>query len=211
MSIHITPLLCGQLSENAYLVYADDRDDCFVIDPGDDLDLILSAVRDSGRKLTDILLTHGHFDHVLSAPQLKKMTGARIHVHEGDAEMLNSAKLNMFQQMWCALPLLPMEADVVYSGDEDFPTTVCGIAITVMHTPGHTPGGVCYLLPEENIMFSGDTVFAAGYGRVDLPGGNVQQLTQSLKRIVHMPRDIRVYSGHGGAANIDQIIRGLVR
>lgn len=211
MALKITPILCGQLAENAYLVCPEGREDCFVVDPGDDLDQILDCVKESGRKLTDILLTHGHFDHMLSAPQLKKLTGAKIHVHEGDVDMLTSTHLNLFQQAWCYLPLLPMEADVIYRGDDDFSTTVCGQNVTVMHTPGHTPGSVCYLFGDENIMFSGDTVFAYGYGRVDFPGGNVKQLTQSLKRIVHMPREIYVYSGHGEAADINTIIRGLVR
>lgn len=209
MSIKITPVLCGQLAENAYLVFPENRDDCFVIDPGDDLDQILALVADSGRKLTDILLTHGHFDHMLCAPHLQKMKGARIHVHEGDREMLNSAQLNLFYQPWCRLPMLPMEADVVYSGD-GIHTTVCGVDITVLHTPGHTPGGACYLIEDEKIMFSGDTVFAYGYGRVDFPGGDVKQLTQSLKRIIRMPGDITVYSGHGEVSTIERIARGLL-
>ena len=209
MSVKITPILCGQLAENAYLVYDEDRDDCFVIDPGDDLDQILDLVKDSGKKLTDILLTHGHFDHMLSAPQLKRITGARVHVHEGDAEMLSNAALNLFQQAWCRLPLLPVEADVIYRGD-NIETTVCGLNITVMHTPGHTPGGACYLLTDENILFSGDTVFAYGYGRVDFPGGDVKKLTQSLKRIIRMKGDITVYSGHGEVSTIERITRGLL-
>lgn len=209
MSIKITPILCGQLAANAYLVCPEGRDDCFVIDPGDDLDQILDLVKDSGRKLTDILLTHGHFDHMLSAPQLKRMTGARIHVHEGDKDMLNSAALNLFQQAWCRLPLLPIEPDVVYQGN-DIAISVCGVNITVMHTPGHTPGSACYLLTDENIMFSGDTVFAYGYGRVDFPGGDVKLLTQSLRRIIRMPGDITVYSGHGEVSNIERITRGLI-
>ena len=209
MSVKITPILCGQLAENAYLVYDEDRDDCFVIDPGDDLDQILDLVKDCGKKLTDILLTHGHFDHMLSAPQLKRITGARVHVHEGDAEMLSNAALNLFQQAWCRLPLLPVEADVIYRSD-NIETTVCGLNITVMHTPGHTPGGACYLLTDENILFSGDTVFAYGYGRVDFPGGDVKQLTQSLKRIIRMKGDITVYSGHGEVSTIERITRGLL-
>lgn len=209
MSIKITPILCGQLAANAYLVCPEGRDDCFVIDPGDDLDQILDMVKDSGRKLTDILLTHGHFDHMLSAPQLKRLTGARVHVHEGDKDMLNSPTLNLFQQAWCRLPLLPVEPDVVYQGD-NIETSVCGVNITVLHTPGHTPGGACYLLKDEHIMFSGDTVFAYGYGRVDFPGGDVKLLTQSLKRIIRMPGDITVYSGHGEVSNIERITRGLI-
>lgn len=209
MSLAITPILCGQLAENAYLVCPEGREDCFVVDPGDDLDQILACVKDSGRKLTDILLTHGHFDHMLSAPQLKKITGARIHVHEGDLNMLNDRTLNLFHQPWCYLPLLPMEADVVYSADGE-KTTVCGTEITVLHTPGHTPGGACYLIESEKTMFSGDTVFAYGYGRVDFPGGDVKALTQSLKRIIRMPGDITVYSGHGEVSNIERIARGLL-
>ena len=209
MAFEITPLLCGQLAENAYLVCPEGREDCFVIDPGDDLDLILDSVKDAGRKLTDILLTHGHFDHMLSAPQIKKITGARIHIHEGDVPMLTSAQLNLYQPGWCHLPLLPAEADVVYSGD-NIETTVCGLKMTVMHTPGHTPGGACYLFADENVMFSGDTVFAYGYGRVDFPGGDVKQLTQSLRRIIRMKGDIAVYSGHGEASNIERIARGLL-
>lgn len=211
MAISIQTLCCGQLAENAYLVLPDGRDDCFLVDPGDGLQKIKRAVEASGRRLTDILLTHAHFDHMLSAPHFKRFFGAKIHVHALDVPMLTDAQLNLYQPAWCALPLLPTEADVIYEGDADIETTVCGQRVVVMHTPGHTPGGVCYHFVDEGVLFSGDTVFAQGYGRVDFPGGSVRQLTESLKRIVHMPEDIRVYSGHGESADIHSVIRGLMR
>lgn len=211
MPISIRTICCGQLAENAYLVCPEGRDDCLLIDPGDGLEKIKRAIEDSGRRLTDILLTHAHFDHMLSAPHFKRFTGARLHVHALDVPMLTDAQLNLFQPAWCYLPLLPVTPDVIYEGDSDFETTVCGQRVTVMHTPGHTPGGVCYHFTDEKVLFSGDTVFAQGYGRVDFPGGDVKQLTQSLKRIVHMPEDIQVYSGHGGPADIHSVTRGLIR
>lgn len=208
MSISIQTILCGQLEENTYLVCPEGRDDCLLIDPGDNLSAIRRAVDDSGRQLTDILLTHAHFDHMLSAPHMKRFTGARLHVHALDAPMLTDASLNLFQAAWCSLPLLPVTPDVCYAAEQEI--TVCGQPVHVLHTPGHTPGGVCYWFEGDGALFSGDTLFARGYGRVDFPGGDVKQLTQSLKRLVHMASSIRLYPGHGESATIAEAIRGLM-
>lgn len=204
----IRQLELGPLQANAYLVYRQGRDDCFIIDPGDDLDTIERAVSTSGRRLTDILLTHGHFDHILAAAPLRQKHGAKIHVHPYDAHMLMVAGASLYNPSWCRLPFVSAEADAPYpAGDENWPLFVCGINLTGFRTPGHTPGSVCLLDEENKVIFTGDTLFANSYGRTDFPGGSDEEMRASLMRLLHMDRSLTVYSGHGEADSMDAIAR----
>ncbi len=197
--IVIQPLVCGAYEENAYLVFDEGRSDLLAIDPGDALPAIEEAVARTGKTLTDILLTHGHFDHILAAAPLKEKTGARVHIHPLDAPMLRSPEAAQMNAEVCALPFVPLEADALYPEEERFTLTVCGLLFEGMHTPGHTPGGVCLTLPAARAVFTGDTIFARGYGRYDFPGGNLHQLMRSLRAVLALPRELTVYSGHGDA------------
>ena len=196
----IERILCGELQENAYLVFLPEREDALIIDPGDDDAACLKAVRDCGKRLSHILLTHGHFDHILAAPILRRETGAKICLHEKDAPLLRDARLNAYNPLFCREAFAPFAADEVYSLCAPGDIEVCGMAIRVIPTPGHTPGGVCYHLPEYNALFSGDTLFADGYGRTDLPGGSMAELAQSLKALSRLPGEDAIYPGHGESA-----------
>lgn len=193
-------VLCGELEENAYLVCPESRDDAFLVDPGDDFDALSAALRRSGRRLTHILLTHGHFDHILCAPRLRAVTGAKIVIHREDAPLLQDAALNVYNPVFCREAFSPFAADVLLDGGEE--NTLCGIRVQVLHTPGHTPGGVSYYLPEHKTLFTGDTLFDGGYGRTDLPGGNDRALFRSLQALAKYPGETMVYSGHGEAAQL---------
>ncbi len=203
--ISIRTLVCGAYEENAYLVWDDARDDLLVIDPGDDLPALKAAVAGSGRRLTDILLTHGHFDHTLAAAPLREEFGARVRVHPLDAPMLRSAEAAVMDPGASVLPFAPIEPDALYPEGDEFDVAACGMAFHGLHTPGHTPGGVCLILKAADALFTGDTIFARGYGRYDFAGGDLHQLMSSLRRVLALPKSLTVYSGHGEADSMASI------
>ncbi|MBQ8952950.1 MAG: MBL fold metallo-hydrolase [Clostridia bacterium] len=203
--IVIQTLVCGAYEENAYLVYDEARRDLLVIDPGDDLPALEKAIAMTGRRLTDILLTHGHFDHILAVHPLKEKHGARVHIHPLDTHMLLSPSAAVMNESVCRLPFKPVAADAPFPMAPEFELTVCGMAFQGLHTPGHTPGGVCLVLPEAQAAFTGDTIFAHGYGRYDFPGGDLHQLMKSLRTVLSLPRSLTVYSGHGEADTMEAI------
>lgn len=198
MSLTIHTIPCGSYQANAFLVFMQDRDDCILVDPGDDLQALKDAVARSGKKLSAILLTHGHFDHILAASPLAKETGAQVYVHEGDMEMLNDIRLNAYMP---GAAVLPAPKDIIAEEYDDV-LDVAGMHFEIVHTPGHSKGSVCLYLREEKKMFTGDTLFQAGFGRMDLHGGSPMQMRTSLKNLFEMDSDIAVYPGHGGFSTI---------
>ncbi len=197
--IVIQPLVCGAYAENAYLVFDENRPDLLVIDPGDDLPALEKAVRQSGKRLADILLTHGHFDHTLAAAPLREKYGARVHVHPLDAHMLSLPGAAVMNAAVSRLPFAPIRPDAPFPAEERFELTLCGMTFEGLHTPGHTPGGVSLILPAAQAVFTGDTLFAFGCGRCDLPGGNPAALAASLRALLALPGTLTAYAGHGGA------------
>lgn len=195
---NIRPVSCGAYQENAWLVCPPDRDDAFVIDPGDGLAALQSAIRASGRRLSAILLTHGHFDHILAAQPLAEQYGADVYIHAEDAEMLDDPNKSAYSPEVCLLPP-PVNLPRKIYGDE---ITVCGVTLKVLHTPGHTKGSVCLLDEESDVLFTGDTLFCMGYGRTDLHGGSDASMIASLTFLLALPGKLKVFSGHGRATTI---------
>ena len=178
----------GPLDVNTYVVALDGAAECLLIDPGAEYAVVNGAV--CGRKVTAVLLTHAHFDHMLYArPWLKE--GVKLYVHEKDAAALGNPELNLSGIVGAQLTL--PQADVLLKdGDK---VEEAGICFDVLHTPGHTPGSVCYL--HEKSLFCGDTLFYQGYGRVDLAGGSETAMMTSLARLMKLPDDTVCYTGHG--------------
>lgn len=198
MSVTIRTIPCGAYQANAYLVYTEGRDDCVVVDPGDDFQGLLNAISRSGRKLSAILLTHGHFDHILAAGPLAKETGAQVYVHEEDLEMINDDAKNAYM---ADVSTLPAPKDILAVEYEDS-LDAAGMHFEVIHTPGHSKGSVCLFLSEDKTMFTGDTLFQAGVGRMDLYGGSPMRMRSSLRKLFAMEGSIAVYPGHGGFTTI---------
>jgi glyoxylase-like metal-dependent hydrolase (beta-lactamase superfamily II) len=190
MQLSIYP--CGPVMANMMFVGRDDEKTVAVIDPSD-ADLALAVLKEHGWTLSDILVTHRHFDHLLGVAALKKATGAKIYISESDADGLRSNLASLSMTM--RIPLNPVEPDVLLHDGDTF--TAAGLSFRVLETPGHTIGGVTFVCDEERCAFSGDTLFAGGYGRCDLPTGDFQALTHSIRNVLfELPEDYTVYPGH---------------
>lgn len=186
--LDIRTVVGGPLDVNTYVVGAAGGEACVVIDPGAEVEKVERAV--DGRRVDAVLLTHGHFDHMLYA-QAWLDRGAKLYVHGDDAHALKNPLLNLSTVVNCRLSL--PQADVLLS--EGDVVSEAGVEFAVLHTPGHTPGGVCYLSGKD--MFTGDTLFYRDCGRTDLPGGDGQQLRESLARLMMLDSEIVAYPGHG--------------
>ena len=197
MNIAIDSVSCGMIQENAYIVSASGRDDCVGVDPGDEADKLIRCIGDL--RVGAILLTHGHFDHIMAVGALAERYDAPVYVGAADIEMLNDPSINGYaglmgnpNQTWPRIEAVPF-------GDA---LTACGMTFEVLPTPGHSKGSVCLYLRNEGVIFTGDTLFEAGYGRLDLHGGDVNEMVASLKRLFALPDGVRAYPGHGGETTI---------
>ena len=197
MSIQVDTVLCGMIGENAYVVRAEGREDCVVVDPGDDYPKIKRALGE--RRVAAILLTHGHFDHIMAVGELARETGAPVYIREEDMEMIHDAELNGRAGLMGVGTMAGLEFEAQPFGEK---LSVAGMDFEILHTPGHSKGSACLYLPEEDTLFSGDTLFRSGYGRLDLHGGSPAQMIESLRRLFGLPDHVRVYPGHGGVTTI---------
>ncbi len=199
--IHISPASWGS---NCYLLISNAQEygrEAYVVDPSPSAESILRALSAERAALAGIILTHGHFDHMLSAETLHDKTGAPVMIHEEDDEMLPDPEKNAFKaffgqdRSFRRADRLLRDGDILPLGDEE---------ITILHTPGHTKGCICLLAGD--ILITGDTLFAEGFGRIDLWGGSLSDMKQSLLRLNNLPQSITIYPGHGEVAKIADAI-----
>ncbi len=188
-TLHILPLTVGELATRCYVLWLDGRDDCLVIDPGAEAETIRRACEN--RRIAAILLTHGHFDHIGAARGLMAEDTV-LAVHRLDAPLLSDPQANVSWMLGRSVTA-PTPTRLLEEGDA---VEIAGMTLQVLHTPGHTPGGVCYKLGEN--LFTGDTMFDRGYGRTDLPGGDEAALIRSLRRLTPLRRPCRIFAGHEG-------------
>jgi hydroxyacylglutathione hydrolase len=191
----------GPLQCNCSVVGDEQTHEAMVIDPGDQIDDVLDILKRENLKLTQIVITHAHIDHVGGAMKLKAATGAPILMNQNDQALL---KLLDVQAAW--IGMRPPGAVVVDENIADGRVLKIGsIPATVMHTPGHTEGSICLYMPEQQILIAGDTLFAGSIGRTDLPGGSYDKIIRSLHtRVLALPDDTAVVPGHGPATSIGQ-------
>ena len=176
--MEILAMSVGSYQTNCYIVWQAGREDCVLIDPGDQPNKILDTVKQQEKRVAAILLTHGHFDHVGAVRKIAEKANCPVYLHPAEK------KLPFF-----------MTAGPLYSTDgyEDT-VSVAGLDFQILHTPGHTPGSVCLIC--EDVIFSGDTLFAGSCGRTDFPGSDPKEMAVSLKKLYELPGDYRVYPGH---------------
>ena len=185
--LHIEKITVGLYQTNVYMFWQEGEKTCCIVDPGYEPETILERVRELGLTVDAILLTHGHFDHVGGVKTIAADTGCRV--------FLCPEELTMPPQLTAGRLYY---TDTYQDGDK---LTLAGTGFTVLRTPGHTPGSVCLL--AEDVMFSGDTLFAGSCGRTDLPGGNASRMKASLARIAALEGDYRVLPGHGGVTTLE--------
>ena len=194
--MEILAIPCGPVMANSYIVRREGSPTCAVIDPAD-AKLIYDHLQQAGLSCNHILLTHGHFDHVWGASDLKEKTGAKVYIHEADAAMAGG-KASYFSAM--SYGLKPCAADVfIHEGDR---IEAGGLTFRVIETPGHTKGGVCFAVDSENVVFTGDTLFCESVGRTDL-GGDIRELMDSLFHKLYALDGYAVYPGHEESTTIE--------
>lgn len=195
----IVTIPVGELEANCYVVWKEGSKEAFVIDPGAEPDAIEGVIKEEGLKVKYIVNTHGHFDHVGAGGAIKSSLGGVIAVHRDDAELLADAHEHGII-FGVKAPKQP-SPDLLLNGDELLEAE--GLSFRVIHTPGHTKGGICLYSRKEGLLFTGDTLFAGSVGRTDFPGGSYEDLMDSIKRnILPLGDSVKVYPGHGPETTI---------
>jgi glyoxylase-like metal-dependent hydrolase (beta-lactamase superfamily II) len=191
---------CGPVYTNGYLVYDERSKDALIIDAPQGLwDEISFFVINNNLNIKALLLTHSHWDHVLDCNFIRNKTNANIYIHPKDYNRLEEPNKHTIFHL--PINIDPVE-DVIFVNDNDN-LQFGNLYFNVIHTPGHTEGGVCYYNPYENIIFTGDTLFHKSIGRTDFPGSSLDDLINSIKnKLFILPENTKVYSGHGEITSI---------
>ena len=184
LKIHTFPL--GAYQTNCYIIHDESSKTCCVIDPGFEANTVLDHLDDLGLSCEAILLTHGHFDHVGAVKEIVAETGCKVYLCTEDLSM---------PPMMTNGPLY-----YTHSYGDGTRLSLAGLELSVLHTPGHTPGSVCLMV--EHSIFSGDTLFAGSCGRTDLPGGDWATILRSLRRLASIEANFWVYPGHGESTTL---------
>lgn len=186
-------IMVGAIATNCYIVSDENTKKAFIVDPGGSPEKIKNKVAEANLMVEAILLTHGHFDHVMAVDELREFYGVKVYLGEAEKEVITDPTLNV-----SAMFGKPMAttADVFVKDGEVL--QIAGFQIQVIATPGHTKGGVCYYLKEQDVAFSGDTIFQCSVGRTDFPGGSQGELSRSIReKLFVLPEDTQLFPGHG--------------
>ena len=196
--MRIKTIVTGIISTNCYVVHNETTKEAILIDPGACSKNLKDYLLEEKLNVKGILLTHGHFDHILGLDGLLQMFDVPVYVHEEEKELIEDAVLN--QSKTYTEGYVFKKAQYVKDGQM---LNLIGYDFQVIHTPGHTKGSACYYVKEEEVLFSGDTLFYASVGRTDFPTGSTSALIRSIKeKLMCLPDETIVYPGHMGATSI---------
>ncbi len=187
----ITTFVLGLLRNNTYIVENQEEKTCFIVDPSTESNKLTDYIDGNNIQLEGILLTHGHFDHIGGVARLKERYGAKVFMHKMDIDFIDNP-LDFGRKF----PRFDVD-EIVDDGDE---ITLCNEKIKVVHTPGHSLGGVCYVC--DGVIFCGDTIFKDGYGRCDLRSGDFTALQNSIQKIFDLQGDYVLLCGHGPSTTL---------
>ena len=196
--IKIESRVLGPVATNCYLIINLDNNESIIVDPADSPESIYDMVVRSASRPQAILLTHGHFDHIGAANEVREHYGIKIYASCDEEKLLASPARNLSNAYGMSLRVI---ADVLHN-DGDI-LELAGLKIKAIHTPGHTEGGTCYYIESIGVLFSGDTLFCESVGRTDFPGGSMSDIVHSIKdKLMVLPDDTKVYTGHGEGTSI---------
>ena len=189
----IERFVLGSVGTNCYIVSSEEMKECFLVDLAACPPELVSHIKKSGLTVKAVLLTHGHFDHIMGLDRFLEEFPVPVYACKAEEELLENAQLN-FSASMLGQPYTFSGAEYLVNGEL---LTLAGMKIQVIHTPGHTAGGCCYYIAGENVLFSGDTLFRASIGRTDLPGGSMSDLVRSVReKLFVLPDETKVYPGH---------------
>jgi hypothetical protein len=184
----------GPVQTNCYFLYREDTKDCVIVDPGDEAKRIKKFIEDQELHPVAILLTHGHFDHVMAVDSVRAAYHIPVYAAEAEKETMQDASINLSINMGGAM--LSIEADHWLKDGETI--TLLDQEVRCILTPGHTVGGMCFYFPKAGMLFSGDTLFQESVGRTDFPGGSMSEIVRSIReKLFVLPDAVQVYPGHG--------------
>ena len=198
MEFEIQSMSLGMLGTNCYLGIRKDTLDTLIFDPGAEGDRLIRYIEREGLHPAAILLTHGHYDHIMAVRDLKEKYNLPVYAHEAEQEVLENPAFNLSTMFGSPVH---MKADHPVTDGQML--EIAGVKIQVLHTPGHTPGGVSYYIDEATILISGDTLFADSVGRTDFPMGSMHTLVRSVReKLFVLEDDVSVLPGHGPETTI---------
>ena len=190
--LEVKQLTVGMVGTNCYVAANAATKEAVIIDPGDEAKRIDRLIKENNYQPQAILLTHGHFDHVMAVDDLSSEYGLKVYAHELEKETLEDPELNVSGMIGSTMSF--HATDFVRDGELLY---LAGYTFQVLLTPGHTKGGVCYYLASEHVLFSGDTLFAGSVGRTDFPGGSMSTLVNSIReKLLTLPEETIVSPGH---------------
>lgn len=198
MEISIHSLVLGMVQTNCYLITNEATKETVIIDPAGEADRLCRYIDSRSLKPVAVLLTHGHFDHVMAVPEVTKRYGIDAYVHEDEAEVMESPYLNGCEMIGVRVSVKPNKT---FTDKEEL--IFSGMLFEVIFTPGHTQGGACFYMPQVKKLVCGDTLFEASVGRCDLPTGSMSTLIRSIReRLFVLDDDVEALPGHGPSTTI---------